>query len=762
MDGERERRNGARELALAVLAHVALVLWLLGPLVTGARVLFFRDIAFVNVPDDTFLERSLRAGVWPLWYPDCDAGSLFLATYPVDLLLVWLGGASLKMALGAPLHLVLGMTGLTVLARGLGIGPWPAWAAGALWGVCGWSLSTFFYPLFHAGSWTPWIVVAARAVVERPSTRSTALLGMATALQLSTFGGEVVVQTALLVLAILPHRPGGRALAAGGVAAVLAVLVAAPALVGAREVAAESARAVARDTSHVLDYSIPPVALLDLVLPRFFGDFHGFGDRGSWGLALFGGQLPYVLSLYVSPLVLLLAAFSRRVGLIALVALGVVLMLGAHGPFGPALVAVFPNFRNVPVKFGFLVSFAAVLLAADGLDRVRRGAARVNAAVVGPGAALLVGAGLAFGAPEAVTDLVGRLSPAFGRGGPFVAERVWPAAFGGTGALLLAAGLALRTPRLAPLAAVLAVLDLATVNGGLNPTTNPEFYRLRPEVAALVEHGGRQERWLSFGAAGSPGLPYDPRVVALDRAVWRYHVDVQSLLPRTHVLAALDSAYDADHVGIAPAGAALTVPETAPGRLVDTHRRLRLAGIRWLLSFEPLPESQARRVAQTPLPPALAPLGLYELVGWLPRAYWVPECEVVAPDTLWARALAPDFEPRRRVLVAGSCERPGSAADHGAPAVVRYERVDPHTVRVHADTAPGWLVVLDGYHRDWGATGPEGVVEVRRANGRYRALPTPGGRRTYTFRFRPRWRDPALYAAAVGLAATVLLALRPR
>jgi hypothetical protein len=50
---------------------------------------------------------------------------------------------------------------------------------------------------------------------------------------------------------------------------------------------------------------------------------------------------------------------------------------------------------------------------------------------------------------------------------------------------------------------------------------------------------------------------------------------------------------------------------------------------------------------------------------------------------------------------------------------------------------------------------------VLRAAGRYRAVPTPGGERQITLRYRPRWRAPALALAAFGAFVAIGLALWP-
>jgi hypothetical protein len=91
---------------------------------------------------------------------------------------------------------------------------------------------------------------------------------------------------------------------------------------------------------------------------------------------------------------------------------------------------------------------------------------------------------------------------------------------------------------------------------------------------------------------------------------------------------------------------------------------------------------------------------------------------------------------------------------------VTYEALDPHTVRITARSPAGRLVVLDAFHPDWTAEDGSVPVPIERVLGRYRAVATPGGSRVFTFRFRPRWRAPALGLCALGVVLAVTLAVR--
>jgi hypothetical protein len=312
-----------------------------------------------------------------------------------------------------------------------------------------------------------------------------------------------------------------------------------------------------------------------------------------------------------------------------------------------------------------------------------------------------------------------------------VAAEVWPGAFLASGALAVGLGLVVAfVPRAVAAAAVLAVLDLLVVNSGLNPAADGGFYALRPEVRALVEQASGPEpyRWFSYGIAGSLPLRFRFATARAPSDVWLYYLDRQTLLPRTHVLDGLEGAFDEDRVGWAPAGSTLHVSERRPARFAAVHHRLRLANVRWVLSFHPLPEDLVTVRAVAHLPEIHEPLRLHELSGALPRAFW---------------AARPDDLPQ----------------DGAAP--VLYERTDPHTVRLTATTPPGYLVVLDGRHAGWRAHGAAGPVPLVPAHGRYWAVPTPGGAQQMTVRYAPAWRAPALAAATLGALAALGLVLAP-
>ena len=316
--------------------------------------------------------------------------------------------------------------------------------------------------------------------------------------------------------------------------------------------------------------------------------------------------------------------------------------------------------------------------------------------------------------------------------------------------------------RLAP---VLLAFDLLIVNGAINTAASGDFYELRPSVKTLVrsaEAEGRY-RWFSYGVANARHLAWEPEILRRNTDVWLYYLDRQSLLPRAHVLDGLEGAFDIDRTGMAPLGSTLEVAETGPESFRVVHTRLRLANVRWVFSFDPLPDDLVTRRGEAIFPELAQPLALYELRDPLPRAFWVARAEVEAdPERRAARLLDPAFPAREVVLL--SAPPPGGAVPTpqaaGAAAAVHFEQIDPHHVRLRASGPPGFVVVLVGYHPDWKAVGPSGEVPLLRANGRYWALPTPGGDRELDVRFSPRGTSPGLALAGLAAAACLLLARR--
>lgn len=674
-----------------------------------------------------FLEAALRQGVWPLWNPGADGGVPFgapsAALYPPDLLLTWLLGARGVLRFGPPLHVFLAMLGAFSLGKTLRFSNWGAWAAGALYGASGFVLSSVnLLPLVQASAWAPWLVAAGLRLAERPSARRTACLAALLALATSTLCGEIVLQATLLTLALLPRWPTRRALAAALVAAALSLLAIAPLLLPLWDDLRESERSRGFEPSEALADAASAGVLLEAALPAFFGEVHTLTTRGYWGQPFFSGGFPYLLSLYLGPTLLLLAARSRAWRLLAVAALGLLLSLGAHGPFAGPL-ALWAALFRAPVKFLFLTTLALCLAAGTGLDptRERRRAAPL---VLAPGLFLLIVAALAGTHPDLVLEaLRGLFSGIDSARALDVIARLWPQALLVTGSIGLAAGLALLGPaRLRPLAALLAVLDLAIVNVPINQAAPASFFELRPETRRLLDKMTAPGPWRSFTVGVERArLHWNAALVAHNSDRSLYFLDRQSLTPRTHVLDGLESAFDEDRTGFAPLGSTLPPSLREATAFAAIAPRLRLANVRYVFSLAALPAELALLLGEARLPEVAEALRLYELRDALPRAFFVPHASRFGSG---GGAEVRLDEAQLAEINAGG-------------AYVEYRALDPHSVELRAHSGPGFIVVLDGFDPRWRVEGgAPGLGPVLRANQRYRAVSTPGGAQVFLLRFR--------------------------
>lgn len=695
--------------------HLVPVVWLFGPSLAGERVLFFRDLSSAFVPDYAFLHSALAVGTWPLYNPLVDGGSPCLFAYPFDLLLVAAFGPLGPLRFGVPLHLVLGMCGVTALASRRGLGPQGAWLTGAVYGLSGVVLSLVnLLPLLHAAAWAPWILVALLDLVAVPSGRARARLALVTALAFSTLGADILLQTLIVAVVLVPGADRLKRWTFLPLVQVgaLALLLSAPVMGGGMALLRGSARAAGFSAREALGYSLRGPAVLDVLLPRFFGDVHALTDAGYFGQPFFTQGYPYLLSLYLGPLVLVLALLGvRDLRAPTLVLLSLLLAMGEQGPFGPLLAGALVRF---PVKFLWMGTLVVALLAGAGLERAPALRRSARAALGLVGTAIL---GLATASVLAPGRIVALLAGWLGTGdgaAPVVAQH-WPASFLLPGALALAAALALRWREGTLLVGALAACDLLAGNARVNTFTSPRFYELRPEIAAAVAEARREGpfRWFSYGVGDSDAVRLQP---TLRGDVWLFALDRQSLFPRTQAIDGLEGIFDADRTGWAPRGASLGGGERRPRAFRSIHPRLQDENVRFVMSFDELPGDLVTVRAEMTLPETLGPLRLYELRDPQPRAFLLP---------------------------------PGEGMPLPPAASIRYERKGPHAVRLRVSGPPGRVVVRDPWRPELRAEALGRPLELE-SQGRHFAIDTPGGEQEIVVRFRPRWPLPTVVLSLLG------------
>jgi hypothetical protein len=217
----------------------------------------------------------------------------------------------------------------------------------------------------------------------------------------------------------------------------------------------------------------------------------------------------------------------------------------------------------------------------------------------------------------------------------------------------------------------------------------------------------------------------------------------------------IDGSYDGDTTGLTPRhvaelSVALTRVRTSPVSLP----LLRAGGVDYVLALDARPwligpvRSQPSAFKRRIL--------VYRVPGSLPRAFVVDGVRSIDGRNAGV-LLDAGLDLRHEVLLEGVPARPHDPAFNGA-AEVEKRRADAVSLVAEA-SAPGYLVLLDGYDEGWCAKVDGRPARVLRANLLFRAVALSAGRHRVELRYRPRsvtW-GAALSALGWGLVVAFVL-----
>jgi hypothetical protein len=384
--------NARLTRALPLSAAALLLLVPYRELLSGS-VAAARDLLFYFYPAKAALAESVRAGLVP-WIDRYRWGGLPLLGAPGaapfdpgNLLFVALplGAASTAWIL---LRLLTGLLGFHLFARRLGLSPWPAAAGALLFSLSGPTVSVApFLSTSAAHSLLPWVAVLALKARRSPSAETATKLGIVSALILVSGAPEYILYAGFVVATLVvgrpvddstsPAAPFGRVAAVLGGSAILAALLAAPAILGGVATIAGSSRtAEGGFTLAVAGKGALPAARLAELLSD--------GVLADWTIAPFAPELgryyPFVPSItpgrvaLVFALVGLLFGSAGRFRAVGLAALGILLSLGGATPVWEAAARILPFAGTVryPERHVLLSGFALAWLAALGLSVLDR------------------------------------------------------------------------------------------------------------------------------------------------------------------------------------------------------------------------------------------------------------------------------------------------------------------------------------------------------------------------------------------------------
>jgi hypothetical protein len=749
---------------------VAMIPFLKGAL--GSRAFYFRDLSVYFFPVRRFVVEGLRRGELRYWNPFVQEGipvTLPPLGYPPDFLQMLLPderGFSLLLAL----HIPLAAVAFSILSRDLKLSSLAATGGALVYALGGFALSCLnLYVYVAALAWAPLVIWALRRAAVG-GRREAAVAGCLVALDLSTTGIEVVVQTLVIALLLLPAR-SRRLRVLAPVA--LGVGLAAPVLLVIRGMVAGTARGQGLATELVLAHSVHPVTFLQVLVGGLYGDLNNLG-ASWWGDNFFPRGFPYFLSLYLGLAVVTLAAVGVAAGgalrwrIVLLVLFGGWFSLGRWGGFGPLVDLVpFLHALRYPSKAFFSVHFGVALLVAEGLHALGQDAARRAWRAL---AAFGLGLGLAFGIAQTMPALapgttrwllLGFFPPRL----PWAAREslaghvLQDAAIGGGMAVL--AGLLgcsvlkgwFRPGLARGLLVALVAADLLREGAGLNPMVTHSLYTLSPETAELAAQlrpgGGRV---FTCRLDSSPTYLRARPFFGEAQDAWTFGLLNDTLSPFFNMGPEIPSALSLDTTMLVGVERVTTPDEAGCETVSSLIPRLRSAGVTQVVSVDALDDAALReRAVLAPRRAAPLTIKVYDLDRPLPLRF-VAAIARPARDRAEGEALA--REP-------GFQERGGSAVE-GLPVGVSGARGEVLKVREAADRieleveADGRSVVVlrQGYAAGWSAHVDTRPALLLRADGRHCAIPIEAGRHRVLLSYSPPGLVPGI---GLGLASALVL-----
>ena len=755
---------------------------------TLSRVFFVRDLTMAFRPRFLFIRHSIANGVFPLWDPYTAHGqaaindALYQLFHLPSLLIRLLPSEVLAYNLWIALPVPLAAAGMYLFLRRHVTAPAAALGAFAFAASGPVVSSTNFPNMSWSIASVPFVFWGLERLFERRSAGAVALLAVIVGMQ--ALAGEPVSLFATMAIAFAyavvprPRRLDIRlaaltacALGAGGL---LAAIQYVPLGLATRA----SARGLLVDTDF---WAFHPLALIELFVPHFFGDYFNSNLRElAWMLALNSQRDPFYYTMYVGVPIVLLAAVAMAAGRpgtrfwTITIAVCAIASLGSNTPIYPALQALVPILKSFrfPVKYLTFASFGLATLAAMTfqwiLDNdVPRRAVRtvmIGAAVVA--ALTYVTIAWVLLAPDLPIRGFFQLAvwakvPAPIQGAEFLLYRARPLLSSlllkliCTSFLLWVAASARRERRLAiAVFSAFLVIDLLASNSDVNPTTDPALIRepewvqkIPADMHERVYIGGRLEGYVNTSDDDAP--KYARNLEEYSQMEQRYVVVSEFLFQPSGSRIRESMSYDLPVLW--PVEFARTLSLFHISSRDARMRFLKRVGTRYVLLPNP-PFPGAPPLAQMA---ATEQMHLYELDPTARRARIVPDAGM-GPNIEWQiqGMFLERLNPAQVLLVSEPPPPPSGFPSPPAPASATFVEDGLTRVVIRATLpADGYLALFDTYTADWKVDVDGAAAPLMRADGLFRAVHLAPGQHMVTFTYRPR----ALYIGGAISGVTALL-----
>jgi prepilin-type N-terminal cleavage/methylation domain-containing protein len=723
-------RSGSTRWVLSVLL---LSLLPVGGLFTTSRIFFVRDLSFFFWSRHLWLRHTVFAGQVPWWDPHVASGQSAIAdalnqlVMPVTLAVRLLPSDVVSFNLWVGLPLPVAALGTFVFLRRR-FAPDRADAAAAL-GAAVFVLSGPVASMVNLPNlaWSvalmPWVLAA------------DSVAWIAVAFGFQALCGEPVTWVATAALALVSALSDKNALARVG--RVLAGLVLGALLASAQLVPTTLASVRAHRSALATPdfWSLHPLSLWETLAPHLFGDYYdAFLADLPWMVALNFGRDPFFYSIYVGPVVLLLACAGatrpRANGVwVAIAIVFTIAAMGGYTPLYPALRRLVPAlmYFRFPVKYIVVAVFAVAVLAADGwreLPRVAGLTRRFTEWLPAAAGALIVAVTLALIAlPATLTRISDALAIAThlkdpSAGAEAFARLAPPLALRAGGMLLAAAVLVIlsrRRPYAWWLLAAVTCVDLAVTNGGLNPTIDaarlsPPAWFTRASGPSRVYIGGRVRGYMN---TADPDAAQTWQIPAESTAV-QGRMELNAQLPMAPSGWGVREALSYDLPRLWPTEYEATVRRFEEAGPDERDTFFRRTAVRWCV----LPVARQAYAGQASW------RVVADLPDWNMRVF---ECHPEASRLAFASA-ARDLDALFDSHLSDSDPAGQAHIVEDLPSLVTIDTTM---------SRPALLVLRDTYDPAWSAEVDGAPAPIVRANGIQRAVALGAGHHVVRFMYRP-------------------------
>jgi hypothetical protein len=489
-------------------------------------------------------------------------------------------------------------------------------------------------------------------------------------------------------------------------------------------------------TSVVLTNSVHPLAFLQALVARLFGDVSNL-TAAWWGVNFFHRGFPYIVSLYLGPIAIVLAICglgsrrpgARRLGALALLA--AFAALGQHASW-QWFFDLSPSLRSLryPVKALYTVQFAVALLAAFALDALSRADSATRTRLVR--GSLMVGGLLVTSAlaPLAMPNAVVPLLEGFVPPSVTAEQRLaiagvitQDAATGGVVTLLagVLAFLATRN-RIASSRAAIGVValiaaDLIRAGTGLNPGVTQSFFDLSPEMAPAARSlAASHARVFTCDVESSDGYWEGRRLRRGIHEIYTMAAFAETLTPDTNTPNHVRTALSIDRTMLVPTARVLSPQLASCKDLATVLPKLRAASVGHVLSLDRLAHPELQLVAEVAprrIDPAI--VRIYALSNARPRLSH--EGRFVADG---ANEVAFDVNLR-----------------------------DAGTVVLHDAMGPGWRATANGR-----------AIEIHETPEGHRAVSLPAGQHRVVMTYEPQGLRAGVAVTLLAIVVSLVLAFR--